>query len=240
MSKSDDGHFCFSKASHSQFTTISLLVGVDDINESGLEGSTTDEETVNVLLLGQLLAVLLADGTTVDDSGLLGSILADLLGQPLTERGVHLLGLLSGSDLAGTDGPDGLVCNNNLAPVLDLVGDSLELGGDDLDGLVGLTLLEGLTAAKNDSETAVDCRLGLAGDEVVGLLEDYTALAVADEGPGDVGVLELLGGDFTSEGSVGLVEDVLGGDLEARAEVLTGEEEVEEGRCNDDLCNGCC
>jgi hypothetical protein len=46
------------------------------------------------------------------------------------------------------DIPDGLVGNDNLAPVLDLVGNSLELLGDDLDGGAGLTLLKALTAAQ--------------------------------------------------------------------------------------------
>lgn len=213
-------------------------VGVDDIDKGRLEGSTTDEETINVLLLGELVAVLLADGSTVDDARLLSSLLADLLGHPLTQSGVHLLGLLGGGDLAGANGPDGLVCDDNLAPVLDLVGDGLELGSDDLDGLAGLALLEGLAAAENDAEATVNGRLGLGGDKAVALLEDDTALAVAEEGPGDVGVLELLHGDLAGEGSVGSVEDVLCCDLDAGAEVLTGEKEVEERWCNDNLCGG--
>jgi hypothetical protein len=66
--------------------------------------------------------------------------------------------------------PDGLVGNHNLAPVLDLVRDSLELLGDDLDGLASLTLLQTLTAAQNHAKTVVDGVLCLAGNEVVGLL----------------------------------------------------------------------
>ena len=210
-------------------------LGVDDINEGGLKGGTTDEETVNVLLLGELVAVLLADTATVDDSGVVRSGLADLLSEVLTDGGVDLLSLLSGGDLAGADGPDGLVGNDNLAPVLDLLGDSAELVGNDIDGLVGLSLLKGLANAENDTESVVEGGLGLGGDEVVGLLEDDTALRVTSQGPGNVGLLELAGRDLTSEGTVGLVEDVLGGNLEAGAEVLTGEEKVEGRRGNDDL-----
>jgi hypothetical protein len=58
---------------------------------------------------------------------------------------------------------------------------------------------------------------------------------VAEDGPADVAVLELRDGDFTGEGAVGLVEDVLGGDFEALAEVLAGEEEVEGGWGDDDF-----
>jgi hypothetical protein len=56
---------------------------------------------------------------------------------------VNLLGLLGGSDLAGTNSPDGLVGNDNLCPLLlgQLLGGGIELTGDDLDGLVGFALL---------------------------------------------------------------------------------------------------
>ena len=164
--------------------------------------------------------------------------MAELLVEPLADALVNLLRLLGGGDLAGADGPDGLVGDDDLAPVLNLLGDGGKLGDDNLHGLVGLALLEGLTAAEDDADAAVNGGLGLVGDEGVGLLEDDAALAVAEEGPGDVGVLELGDGDLTGEGTVGLVEDVLGGDLNALAGVLAGEEEVEGGRGDDDLSVG--
>jgi hypothetical protein len=58
---------------------------------------------------------------------------------------------------------------------------------------------------------------------------------VAQDGPGDAAVLELGDGDFAREGAVGLVEDVLGGNLNARAEALADEEEVQVGGRDDDL-----
>jgi hypothetical protein len=78
---------------------------------------------------------------------------------------VDLLSLLSGGDLSGANSPinrrqicgetylyrskwgkfipDGLVGNDDLVPLLcaQLLGDSVKLAGDNLDGLVGLTLL---------------------------------------------------------------------------------------------------
>jgi hypothetical protein len=80
-------------------------LGVDDVDERRLQAGTADEETVNVGLLGKLLAVLLADAAAVQDTGLLSSIGGDLLLEPLAERSVDLLSLLSGGDLAGTNGP---------------------------------------------------------------------------------------------------------------------------------------
>ena len=57
---------------------------------------------------------------------------------------MDLLSLLSGSDLAGSDGPDRLVSDDNLGPLLlgELLGGGVELTGDDGDGAVGLALLQ--------------------------------------------------------------------------------------------------
>lgn len=53
--------------------------------------------------------------------------------------------------------------------------------------------------------------------------------------PGDVAVLELVDGDLAREGAVGLVEDVLGSDFDAGAQMLAGDEQVEGGRGDDDF-----
>lgn len=139
----------------------------------------------------------------------------------------------------GRNSPNGLISNNNLAPVLDLIRNSLELRSDNLNRLVRLPLLEALTTAQNHAESAVQRSLGLGGNKLVVLLKDDTALRVAEDGPCDAAVLELLRRDLAGEGAAGLVEDVLCGDLEALAEVFAGEEEVEGWRGDDDLCWWC-
>jgi hypothetical protein len=115
--------------------------------------------------------------------------------------------------------------------------ESLELLAHNLNGLSGLTLLEALTAAPDDADTVVSGELGLGGNHLVGLLEDGAALRVAQDGPVDVAVLELGDGDFASEGAAGLVEDVLGGHLNAGADAVTDELEVQGRRRNNDLCS---
>lgn len=62
--------------------------------------------------------------------------------------------------------PDGLVGDHDLGPVLDLVRNGLELGSHDIDSLVRLALLQALTAAENDAQTAINRCLGLARDEL--------------------------------------------------------------------------
>lgn len=148
---------------------------------------------------------------------------------------MDLLSLLSSGDLAGANGPDGLVGNDNLAPVGNLALERLELPGDNLDGLTRLALLEGLAAAPDDRDAVLGGVLSLGGDNSVGLSEDSAALRVAQDGPVDVAVLELVGRDLAGEGAVGLVEDVLGGDFDALLGAVLDEVEVQGGRSNHDL-----
>lgn len=210
-------------------------MAVDNIGESWFQRSTANQEAINVYLLAQVLAVLLRDTATVDDSGLLCNLLANLLLQPSSDSCMDLLGLLSGGNLAGTNGPDGLVGDDNLRPVCHLFLDSLQLACDDLNGLVGLSLLKRFTTAEDNTDSAVQSSLGFRCYKGIIFLQNHTALRVAKESPGDVAVLELVDRDLAGEGSVRLVEDILGRNLDARLEVLTGEEEVESWGRNDDL-----
>ena len=73
------------------------------------QAGTANEETVDIGLLGELTAVLLADGATVDDSSAIGNLGGDGLTEPLADGSVHLLSLLSSSNLAGSDSPDGVL-----------------------------------------------------------------------------------------------------------------------------------
>jgi hypothetical protein len=85
-------------------------------------------------------------------------------------------------------------------------------------------------------DALVERVLGLGGGELVGLLEDGAALGVAQDGPVDLGVLKLGGGDLAREGALVLVEDVLSGDLDLGADFGAGEEEIEGWWGDDDLC----
>lgn len=75
--------------------------------------------------------------------------------------------------------------------------------------------------------------LGLGGDDGVRLAEQGAALRVAEDGPGDVAVAQLVDRDLTGKGAVGLVVDVLGGDLDLGLEALADQQQVQ-GRGGDD------
>ncbi len=70
-----------------------LLLGVDDLDELGLQRSASDEESVDVGALGQFLAVGGSDGPAVLDASLVGYVFAHVLPQPIAELSVNLLGL---------------------------------------------------------------------------------------------------------------------------------------------------
>lgn len=98
-----------------------------------------------------------------------------------------------------------------------------------------MTYLQSLTDAENNTKTTVNSSLDLLGNELVRLLQDDTALAVSNESPVDLEILELLDADFTGESTVGLVEDVLGSDTDVVVGDLAGERQVGSGGRDDDL-----
>ena len=129
-----------------------------------------------------------------------------------------LLGDGGGSDLAGTDGPDGLVGDHDGAPVLNGLLDGIELSLQNIVRLTSFTLLNSLTNAKDGLE-AGSLRLGdLLGDDIIGLAEELSALGVANEGPLEAEVNDLLGTDLTGEGTVTLGADVLRADEDVGVE----------------------
>jgi hypothetical protein len=87
--------FVASPATPQSLTPI-LLIRVDDVDKSGLQAGATHQETINVLLLGELAAVLLTDASSVDDPRVLRRLGADGFGQPVTDRGVDFLCLFCG------------------------------------------------------------------------------------------------------------------------------------------------
>jgi hypothetical protein len=136
---------------------------------------------------------------------------------------------------SGVNIPDGLIGHDDLAPVLDLIRHSLQLARNNTHRLITLPLLQAFSTAKNNAQSTVKSSLGLAGDEIVRLLQNNAALRVPEDRPCDTTLFELVNGDLAGEGTVRLVEDVLRGYFKAGAEVLAREEEVEGGGCDDDL-----
>ena len=205
----------------------------------GLQAGTTNKETIDIGLGAEGLGVLAVDTATVQDAGRIGDGTRYILLEPLADGGVDVLGLLNGSNLAGANRPDGFVGNDDVLPVSVASKLGLQLAElllDDGNGLVRLTLLQGLAAAPDDTNTTISGELGLGSNHIVGLAQDGSSLRVAEDGPGNTAVLELGYADLTGERAIGLVKDVLGGDVDVRGQVLADEKEVQGRRGNDNLC----
>lgn len=120
----------------------------------------------------------------------------------------------------------------------DDIGDSLELFLHDLLCNTAFSLLEGLTNTGNDGQTGADRSLDLVRDDLVRVAEHGSSLGVTEDGPVDIRVLELVGGDFSGESTGSLGEAVLGRNLDWLLESFLNLEEVESWGGDDDLCSG--
>jgi len=192
-----------------------LLGSVDDGDELlSNEGSTTDEETVDVGLSSKLVSSGRSDGATIDDTDAVSDGSRDVLAEPVTGPDVGLLSLVGSGGLASADSPDRLVGDDDTGPVLrllDALSKSGHLGGDDVLGLVGLTLGKKLTDAEDDVQAVVESGGGLLSEELVSLAKDVTTLAVAKKSPLEAEVGGGGGRELTGEGA-GLDVAVLSAD----------------------------
>ena len=98
---------------------------------------------------------------------------------------MNLLGLLGCGGLAGSDGPYGFVCHDNLLHILcgEVVEHVLHLGGAYVEVLAGLPLVEVLTDAENHAESASKGQLHLLDELPVGLSVILAALGMSEYGP---------------------------------------------------------
>ena len=158
-----------------------LLACLDDHRgEVGsLERSAAHEGAVNVGLGDELGNVAGLSGATVQDTDAVGELLTEHLLEGLTDSAADLLSVLGGSGLAGADGPDGLVGDNDLLGASDLetLETSLNLVHDVLDIGAGLADLKGLAAAEDGNKTGGNEGLGLLVLILVGLVEVITTLS---------------------------------------------------------------
>lgn len=112
---------------------------------------------------------------------------------------MDVLGLLWSSDLAGSDCPDGLVSDHDLAPVIDVVLDEylykgkgvfsyldeLHLVENDFFGLASFSLLKLFSDAWNDVESSGEGFLALFANEFIGFAKNMSSLGVAEDDPVD-------------------------------------------------------
>merc|ERR1711957_898678 len=120
------------------------------------------------------------------------------------------------------DGPDRLVSNDDLAPVLNMLSDSSQLAGVDLGGASCFTLIEFLSNAGHHAHVVSQGVLHFESNDLVGFSEHVATLAVSEDDPVKAKVFEHLGRVLTSVSSVSVLGAVLGGKLHNRLGAESG------------------
>mmetsp|Transcript_88654 Transcript_88654/g.173387 ORF Transcript_88654/g.173387 Transcript_88654/m.173387 type:complete len:290 (+) Transcript_88654:120-989(+) len=189
----------------------------DDRHEGGLERGPAHEEAVHVRLRDELLAVLRRHTAAILDAHLLRHLGGDLLLQEGADGRVRLLRLVRRGHLAGADGPDGLVGDDDVVPVLDLRDHSGQLPLVHLVRLPRLALLQQLADAEDHLHALLLADLHLLRRDLVGVAVLRAALGVADERPTDAEVGEVLRAPLPGESAEARGRDVLGGHGHAQA-----------------------
>lgn len=135
------------------------------------------------------------------------------------------MGFLShfwGGSFTSSNGPDWLVSNDNLGPVLDRALESIELCSQHIIGGSILSLLEVFSDANNGIQSSFLCLCDLGSNDRVSLTEKISPLRVTNDNPVDIKVLQLFGADLSGECS-----------LAGLAHILRSDDNIWIGQCFD-------
>lgn len=190
----------------------------DDIEEVGLEGSATDEETIDIGLLEKISGVFTVDRTTILNTGLSADFLRHILAQPATDKSMSILSNFRSSSLTSSNCPNRLIGNDDAAPVLYRALECFKLSLQDIIGLLSLSLSKGLTDANNRVETNFLSLRDLGSDQFIGLTVVSSSLRVTDNDPVDIEIFQLVSADFTGESTLSASAHVLTGNLDLSVE----------------------
>ena len=156
------------------FTIVLFLPSVDDTLEvSALQRSTADEATVDIGLGKEFRSIAGLAGATVEDGSVIGYSLTVLLSDDAADIGMDFLSLLGSGGLTGTDGPDGLVGDDNLTEVFlrEVENTSLKFCLYHFVLFAGFALSQTLTNAEDDLQVV------FLGEQYF-LLQDFGSLLV--------------------------------------------------------------
>ena len=177
-----------------------VAVAADRGELGGVDRRPADERAVDVRLGHDRRDVAGLHRAAVEHAHAVGQVAGVELGQLGADRGADLLRVLGRRDLAGADGPDRLVGDDDASwPARR--GTSLEagldLGEDVLDVLAGLADLEALADAEDRREAVPEGRLDLGVDDrrrvspwysrrSLWPTDDVGAAELGEEGPADL------------------------------------------------------
>jgi len=213
-----------------------LAPGIDDLDEVWLETGSAHQEPVDVWLGTEFGGCAGGDTASVNDSGVGRHLGGDVVLEPLAEVVVDFLGLGGGGGLAGTDGPNRFIGEDDPAPVGDVGLHRGQLGEHNLLGAAGFPLGQLLSEAGDHLEPFCERKADLLADELVGLAEDVASFGVAEDDPLAAEVLDHGGGDLPGEGALANLVAVLGRNSNIGRDDLPRVGKVALGTAHHDLC----
>lgn len=160
---------------------VSLLVlqfaAVNNINKARFQGCASDQKSIHVLHLDQLVAVLFSHTSTVNDSAVSGLLAYafEVWSNPV----VDFIHLLCGRSFTSSNGPDWFVCQNDIVPVVDFILDCVKLSLDDFDSFVLLSFGQCFSKAEDDFQVQIKTVLDFFGDNIISLTKMSSSFRVS-------------------------------------------------------------
>lgn len=169
---------------------------IHNVCKGWLEGGASNQESVHVLLLYQVSCVFLGDTAAIYYSHVVW--LRDCILQCCSQPSMHFLGLLWSGCLTCSDGPDGLIGQDNIIVpgrfVTKFLHDLLEwlkLSTDDLLCFVGLPLLVGFSEAEDNLQAIFQGVFDFVSHQLISFTKQLSPLRVSKDDPVDIEVLQM-------------------------------------------------
>ncbi len=172
---------------------------LNNVDETWFQRCTSNQKSINVLNLNQLVTVLFAHTTTINDSAI-GCLFVDAL-QVSSDPVVDLVDLLSCCCLASSNRPHRFVSQNHILPVGYFILDCVKLSFNNFDCSVLFSFGKSFSKTEDDFHAMFQTVLYLFGDNSVGLSEMSSSLGVTQDYPLNVNVQKLFRSDFSSIGT---------------------------------------
>ncbi len=126
---------------------------------------------------------------------------------------MDFLHLFCGRSFASSNGPDWLVCQDDIVPVVDFILDCVKLSLDDFNGFVLLSFGQSFSKAEDDFQAQIKTVLDFLRDNIISLTKMSSSFGVSQNNPLDINVKKVFGRNFSGISSIRVHGTVLSGNI---------------------------
>ena len=166
----------------------------NDVDETWFKRSSSNQKSVNVLYLNQLVAVLFRDTSSVNDSAV-GCFLVNSF-QILSDPIMNFIDLFSSSSLSCSNCPNWFISQDNVVPICNLVFNSIELSLNNFNCSVLFSFSKSFTKTENNFQSEVQTILNFFGNDGISFTKVSSSFRVTQNNPFDVNIMKLLRSDL--------------------------------------------